>query len=119
MFISSQFNYCSLLWMLHSRSTNSKINKIYYRALSIVRLLNLCSINLDLLLSIIGICSYLAVEIFKALNNLLASFISELFEIKHMKYELRNGRNLRLDLPRTSTYGIDTRPIRNKIVQII
>ena len=25
-----------------------------------------------------------------------------------MKYELRNGRNLHLNLPRTSTYGIDS-----------
>ena len=33
--------------------------------------------------------------------------MSELFEMKVMKYELRNGMNLRLKLPRTS-YGIDS-----------
>ena len=50
----------------------------------------------------------LAVETFKAHNNLSPSIMSELFEIKDMKYELRNGMNLRLNLPRTSTYGIDS-----------
>ena len=35
-FISSQFNYCPLLWMCHSRSLNTQINKIHDRALSIV-----------------------------------------------------------------------------------
>ena len=34
--LSSQFNYCPLLWMCHNRSLNTQINKIYHRALSIV-----------------------------------------------------------------------------------
>ena len=55
-----------------------------------------------------GNLQLLAVETFKAHNNLSPSIMSELFEIKDMKYELRNGMNLRLNLPRTSTYGIDS-----------
>ena len=35
-FISSQFSYCPLIWMCHSRSLNTKINKIHQRALRIV-----------------------------------------------------------------------------------
>ena len=35
-FISSQFSYCPLIWMCHSRTLNTKINKIYERALRIV-----------------------------------------------------------------------------------
>ena len=35
-FIESQFNYCSLIWMLHSRTLNNKINRIYERALRTV-----------------------------------------------------------------------------------
>ena len=67
----------------------------------------------------------LAVEHFKALNNLSPSIMSELFEIKVMKYELRNGRNLRLNFSRTSTYGIDNREyldtglIMNKTMRLI
>ena len=35
-FIESQFNYCPLTWMFHSRQLNSKINKLHERALRIV-----------------------------------------------------------------------------------
>ena len=27
-FIESQFNYCPLIWMLHSRTMNNKINRL-------------------------------------------------------------------------------------------
>ena len=35
-YIFSQFNYCPLVWMCHSRSLNNKINRIQERALRIV-----------------------------------------------------------------------------------
>ena len=112
-FISSQFNYCPLLWMLHSRSIKLKINKIHHRALSIVYRDN--NSSFESLLEKSGSVTIhhrnlqlLAVKIFKALNNLSPSIMSELFEIKDMKYELRNGGNLRLNLSRTLTYGIDS-----------
>ena len=35
-YISSQFNYCPLIWMCHSRKLNNKIKKVYQRALKIV-----------------------------------------------------------------------------------
>ena len=35
-FIMSQFNYCSLVWMFHSRALNTKINKLHERALKLV-----------------------------------------------------------------------------------
>ena len=35
-FIISQFNYCPLIWMIHSRGLNNKINRIHERALRIV-----------------------------------------------------------------------------------
>ena len=35
-FIISQFNYCPLAWMCHSRGLNNKINNIHKRALRIV-----------------------------------------------------------------------------------
>ena len=35
-FIESQFNYCPLIWMLHSRTLNNKINRIHERALRTV-----------------------------------------------------------------------------------
>ena len=35
-FIQSQFNYCPLIWMMHSRKLEHKINKIHERSLRIV-----------------------------------------------------------------------------------
>ena len=35
-FVESQFNYCSLIWILHSRTLNNKINRLHKRALRIV-----------------------------------------------------------------------------------
>ena len=35
-YITSQFNYCPLVWMIHNRKLNKKINKVHERALRIV-----------------------------------------------------------------------------------
>ena len=35
-FVKSQFGYCPLIWMLHSRKVNSKINHLQKRSLRIV-----------------------------------------------------------------------------------
>ena len=35
-FFNSQFNYCPLVWMFHSRSVNNKINRLHERVLRIV-----------------------------------------------------------------------------------
>ena len=33
--MESQFKYCPIAWMFHSRRTNNKINKLYERTLRI------------------------------------------------------------------------------------
>ena len=35
-FIESQFSYCPLIWMLHLRTMNNKINRLHERSLRIV-----------------------------------------------------------------------------------
>ena len=35
-FITSQFSYCPLIWVFHSRTLNNKINRIHERALRLV-----------------------------------------------------------------------------------
>ena len=35
-FFISQFNYCPLTWMCHSRAQNNKINRLHERCLSII-----------------------------------------------------------------------------------
>ena len=35
-FIESQFGYCPLVWMYHSRTLNNRINRLHERALRLV-----------------------------------------------------------------------------------
>ena len=112
-FISSQFNYCPLLWRCHNRSLNTQINKIHHRALSIVYRDHTSSF--ETLLEKSGSVSIhhrniqlLAIEIFKSLNNLSPSIMTELFKHKESQYEFRKGITLKPILPRTTNYGIDS-----------
>ena len=109
-FISSQFCYCPLLWMCHSRLLNTQINKIHERVLRIVYKDNISSF--EFLLEKSGSVKihyrnlqYLAVEIYKALNNLSSPLMSELFRVKNMKYNLRNGSIPVSSNSKTECYG--------------
>ena len=35
-FFNSQFNYCPVIWMCHSRALNNKINRLHERCLRII-----------------------------------------------------------------------------------
>ena len=35
-FITSQFGYCPLVWMFHSRQLNNQINRLHERSLSLI-----------------------------------------------------------------------------------
>ena len=93
--------------MCHNRSLNTQINKIHDRAL--------CTSYFERILEKSGSVSIhhsniqsLAIEIFKSLNNLSSSIMSELLKLKETKYELRTGNKLESNIPLTTTYGIDS-----------
>ena len=112
-FITSQFNYCPLVWMCHSRAPNTRIYKIHERALRIVY-------NDDIspfqdLLEKSGTVSIhhrnlqlLAIEIFKTLHDLSPSFMSEIFKPSNTKYDLRNSNTLVSKNINTTNYGLET-----------
>ena len=91
-FIMSQFSYCPLLWMCHKRLLHTQINNIHERALRIVYNDNTTSFdkNLDLLRNL----QLIAIEIYKASNNMSTAFMSELFQIKDTKFNLRKVKIL-------------------------
>ena len=78
-FVTSQFNYCPLVWMCHSRTLNNRINNIHHRALrtvyqdkkssfeELLRKAKSVSVHMRNL-------RYLATEIFKVKNGLSPSF---------------------------------------------
>ena len=85
-FIMSQFSYCPLVWMFCSRTLNTKINNIHYRALQIVyRDYN--STFKELLVKDDSISIHhknlhiRATEIFKVTQGSAPSFMSDIFII--------------------------------------
>jgi len=93
-FIESQFCYCSLLWMFHSRALNNKINKLHKRALRLVYKNNNLSFE-ELLIIDKSFTIHernlqrLATEMFKIKNNLSPSFMKSIFPPSTHSYNLR------------------------------
>ena len=112
-FIYSQFCYCPLIWMCHSRSNNNCINRIHARSLRIVYRDETSSFKVLLEKSKCVTVhhrnlQFLATEIYKAVNNLSSSLMSELFKIKENKYNLRRENTLVVSNVRTTRYGLDS-----------
>ena len=120
-FITSQFQYCPLIWMFHSRQLNKKINKIQERALRITyqdaestysELLEKdCAVtihtkNLQLLMT----------EMYKTKNGLNPSFMQEIFCENATHYNLRN--NNEFVQPRVKSVNNGTESVRFKGPQL-
>jgi len=101
-FIQSQFGYCPLVWMFHSRKLNNRINKIHERSLRIVFDDNESSFQ-ELLDKDNSVTVHarniqtLAIELFKAVNGLSPEIMSLVFPLKEninycskQKFKTRN-----------------------------
>ena len=86
-FITSQFSYCPLIWMLHSRTLNNRINNIHERALRLTYKDNKSSFK-QLLEKDHSVTVHqknlqvLVTEIFKVKNNLAPDIMKDVFELK-------------------------------------
>ena len=84
-FVISQFNYCPLIWMFHSRALNNRINKIHERALRLVYQNKNLSVS-ELLELGDAVTIYqrnlqvLVTEIFKVKNNLSPELMKQVFD---------------------------------------
>ena len=113
-FIMSQFNYCPLVWMCHSRGLNNKINNIHKRALRIVyqdKKSNLQDLlQKDKSVSIhMKSLQYLATEIYKVKNCLSPEIMKEVFIFQENEnYNLRSGTHLTNRNIHTVHFGTDT-----------
>ena len=86
-FIQSQFGYCPLVWIFHSRELNTRINRIHERALRIVYNDDQSSFNalLDRDKSFTvheRNIQTLAIEMFKVINGLSPEIMKRVFPLK-------------------------------------
>ena len=112
-FIESQFAYCPLIWMFHSRALNNRINHLHEKALrltykdsnsSFAELLQLDNSfpihdrNLQ----------KLALEMFKIKNGLSPPFMSSIFPPSNTPYNLRGAPPFETSNVRTVYNGTET-----------
>ena len=97
-FIISQVSYCPLIWMLHSRAWNNRINNIHERALRLTYKDNKSSFKL-LLEKDHSVTVHhknvqvLVTEMFKVKNNLAPYIMKDVFELKEPSHNLRSESN--------------------------
>ena len=80
-FICSQFGYCPLVWMFHSRKINNRVNSLHERALRVVyRDYNATLLSKDKSVTIHHRnLQLLATEIFKTKKELNGKIMEEIF----------------------------------------
>ena len=97
-FITSQFSYFPLIWMLHSRTLNNRINNSNKRVLRLTYKDNQSSFK-QLLEKNISVRSHhknlqvLVNDIFKVKNDLAPDIMKGVFELKEPPYNLRSESN--------------------------
>ena len=113
-FIISQFSYCPLIWMIHNRGLNNKINHIHERALRIVYK-DYSSSFKELLAKDKSVTIHqrnlrqLAIEIFKVKMGLSPVIMKEVFDFCENKhYDLRSGIHLSRIKHHSTHYGTDS-----------
>ena len=112
-FIESQFAYCPLVWMFHSRTLNSRINRLHERALRMVYKDNNMTFE-ELLIMDKSFTIHdrnlqkLAIEMFKAKNNLSPNFMKSIFPTSKNPYNLRMDTHFEPNNIRTVSYGSET-----------
>ena len=94
-FFISQFNYCPLVWMCHSRLMNNKINRLHEKCLRIVYSDKTSSFK-ELLDKDGSVTiqarnlQVLATEMFKIYRNLSPNVVDEIFCVRRNNYNLRH-----------------------------
>ena len=105
-FIESQFSYCPLILMLHSRTLKNKINHIHEKALrSLYSDYNSSFYELldkdDTFMIYQKMSKSLANEICKCLHGLSPAILSEIFKVNEtMSYDLRCVMNYMPEIQR-------------------
>ena len=116
-FIESQFGYCPLIWMFHSRNINNRINHLHERALRIAYK-DFNSSFQELLEKDNSVTIHhrnlqkLATEMYKVKNGISPKMMQSVFNEAPITYNLRNNRIWSTHNIRTVNYGTETLSFR-------
>ena len=112
-YFMSQFGYCLLIWMNHSRTLNNCINGLQKRALSLIY--NDFSSNFSELTEKDKFVTIhhrnlktLAYEIYEVKNIMAPEILTLIFPQKESNYSLRNSIMLQVRSIKTAMYGSET-----------
>ena len=110
----SQFNYCQLVWMCHSRTKNNKINRLHDRCLRLIY--NDKKSSFEQLLEIDSSVSVrnrnleaFATEMYKIHHGISPTIMNEIFPLRHQnQYNLRNWTYFDAPKVRTVNHGSES-----------
>ena len=106
----SQFSYCPLVWMCHSRTLNNKINKLHERALRLVygdrqsTLEELLNIDKSITIHHINL-QVLARELFKVHHGLAPELMNNMFKKINVMYYFRKNSTFETRNIKSVYYG--------------
>ena len=106
-FFNSQFSYCSLVWMFHSRANYCKINRLHERCLKIIHFdkQSLYKSCWKYIYSSVSIrnrnLQILATEMYKISKGFSPPIIMELFKTRDKQHNLRNNTEITIPVVRT------------------
>ena len=109
-FFDSQFNYCPLVWMMHSRTSEQKINALHERALRFLYNDYISSYE-DILQKDFSFSVHdrnaqnLAIEIYKYLHKIPSSLFDNIFANQNCEMKLRTNTELTVPSIRTVFHG--------------
>ena len=113
-FFNTQFSYCPLTWMFHSRKLNNKINKLHERCLRIVYNNNTSTYE-ELLEADNSVSVHfrnvqaLAIELYKVVNGFSPDIMNDVFPLNaNSFYNTRNKRKFHSRHIRTVHFGSET-----------
>ena len=113
-FFESQFNYCPLIWMVHSRTLNDEINRLHERVLRISY--SDCKPSFNTLLEKDGSFSIhhrniqsLSIERYKFLHGLSPPIMGDVIKLNRPStYNVRTRQELYNRSTKTVRYGTET-----------
>ena len=112
-FFNAQFNYCPLIWMLHSRQNNNKIKHLHERCLRLIHNDKLSSY--EELLEKDGSVSIhhkniqsLAIEMFQIKHGHSPEIVSDIFTQTTQHYNFRQNRDFRIRSVKSVYHGSES-----------